>query len=103
MLDPTTCGCLIKNIIAGREKIVEGREERSEEQEDPLLLKWEYPVILTLASLNLLFICIIVVLARQHRNLRRKLSNKTRSVLILVFNIAQIAIILIFFFLLLLW
>ena len=54
----------------------EQREERSEEQEDPLLLKWEYPVILTLTSLNLLLISIIVVLARRHRNLRRRLKHQ---------------------------
>ena len=54
----------------------EQREERSEGQEDPLLLKWEYPVILTLVSLNLLLISIIVVLARRHWTLRRRLKQQ---------------------------
>ena len=54
----------------------EQRKERIEEQEDPFLLKWEYPVILTLAFLNLILICIIVVLARRHRNLRRRLKQE---------------------------
>mgnify|MGYP006908614045 CR=1 FL=1 len=76
MLDPSTCGCVLKDLNVGPEKKGEGREERSEEQEDPLLLKWEYPVILTLASLNLLLICIIVVLAKRHRNLRRKMEQQ---------------------------
>ena len=54
----------------------EQREERSEEQEDPLQLKWEYPVILTLGSLNLLLISIIGVLARRHWTLRRRLKQQ---------------------------
>ena len=54
----------------------EQRKERSEGQEDPLLLKWEYPVILTLASINLLLIFTILVLARRHRNLRRRLKQE---------------------------
>ena len=54
----------------------EQRKERSEGQADPFLLKWEYPVILTLGSLNLILICIIVVLARRHRNLRRRLKQE---------------------------
>ena len=91
VLDPITCGCLLKDIHGEQEKNGEERKERSEEQKDPLLLKWEYPVILTLASLNLLFICIIVVLAKQHRNLRRKLIVKTRSVKIVVCNCFHIA------------
>ena len=41
---------------------------------------------MTLASLNLIFICIIVVLARRHWNLRRKLNNKARLVQILLCN-----------------
>ena len=53
----------------------EQRKERSEGQY-LLLLKWEYPVILTLASLNLLLIFIIVVLAKRHRTLRRKLEQQ---------------------------
>ena len=62
----------------------EQREERSEEQEDPLLLKWEYPVILTLASLNLLLVSIVVVLARRHHNLRIGIKNQPRSEILLI-------------------
>ena len=52
----------------------EQREEHSEGQENPLLQEWEYMVILTLGSLNLILISIIVVLAKRHRNLRRRLK-----------------------------
>ena len=54
----------------------EQRKERSEGQEDPFLLNWEYPVILTLGSLNLFLICIIVVLAKRHQSLRRRLKEQ---------------------------
>ena len=74
VLDPSTCGCLLKEI-----QEVEEREERSEGQEDPLVLKWEYPMILTLASLNLLLVSIIVVLARRHHKLRIRIKKQPRS------------------------
>ena len=79
VLDPSTCGCLLKEIQEGQEQEVEEREERSEGQEDALVLKWEYPVILTLASINLLLVSIIVVLARRHHKLRIRIKKQPRS------------------------
>ena len=103
VLDPSTCGCLLKEIQEGQEQEVEEREERSEGQEDPLalVLKWEYPVILTLASLNLLLVSIIVVLARRHHKLRIRIKKQPRSgrllILLLFFWYCSFHIVLLFY------
>lgn len=76
--DPSSCSCLPPNLFLDTEE-VEEREERSEAL-PTLLLKWEYPVMLTLASLNLLLLSIIVVLARRHRVLRRRLRERPSHV-----------------------
>jgi len=74
--DPSSCSCLpLIGPLEGQE-----RQERQERQEDVLQLNWEHPVILTLASLNLLLISIIVVLVRKHRKMTRRLRERPSHV-----------------------
>merc|ERR1719239_958663 len=73
--DPSSCSCLPLGLLEGQE-----RQERQERQEDVLQLNWEHPVILTLASLNLLLISIIVVLVRKHRKMTRRLREQPSHV-----------------------
>jgi len=73
--DPSSCSCLPLGLLEGQE-----RQERQERQEDVLQLNWEHPVILTLASLNLLLISIIVVLVRKHRKMTRRLRERPSHV-----------------------
>ena len=75
--DPSSCSCLpLITTLEGQQ-----RQERQERQEEDVLqLNWEHPVILTLASLNLLLISIIVVLVRKHRKLTRRLRDRPTHV-----------------------
>ena len=76
--DPSSCSCLPLGLLEGLEG--QERQERQERQEDVLQLNWEHPVILTLASLNLLLISIIVVLVRKHRKMTRRLREQPSHV-----------------------
>ena len=54
----------------------EREEKQAKEQEDyGLLINWEHPVILTLASLNVLFIVIIVLLVRRNKRTSKRLRE----------------------------
>jgi len=72
--DPVTCTCVAPAVYPQQ------REEREEKQEEELHLNWEHPVILTLASLNVLLILIIVLLVRRHRQMARKVKEQPKLI-----------------------
>merc|ERR1719365_80812 len=79
--DPVTCTCVAPAVHPQqREEREEKQEEQQQEQERWLPLNWEHPVILTLASLNVLLIFIIVLLVRRHRKMVGKLKEQPKLI-----------------------
>ena len=74
--DPLTCTCVPPAVFPeiGREEREE-KPEKKGEQDRGLLINWEHPVILTLASLNVLFIVIIVLLVRRNKKTCKRLRE----------------------------